>query len=256
MRILISTIILLLPYLPLSAQGNYPLIKISDDIELLKLSEKAYVHTSRSEMKGFGMVSSNGLLLVDNHQAFLFDTPVTNSQTEILVKWISDSLHAKVTTFVPNHWHEDCMGGLAYLHSTGVKSYASRMTIDISREEGLPVPQNGFRKSKTLKLNDIKLVCYYPGAAHSMDNIVVWVPSEKILFAGCMAKATDWNLLGNTSDGSVDDYGKTVRRVMQKFAMAKVVIPGHGQIGGFEILIHTCQLVNNQKNPYHNSTEK
>ncbi|GHS96330.1 hypothetical protein FACS189421_01210 [Bacteroidia bacterium] len=47
-----------------------------------------------------------------------------------MVKWIADSLKATVSTFVPNHWHEDCLGGLDYLHSKGVKSYANQMTVD------------------------------------------------------------------------------------------------------------------------------
>lgn len=38
-------------------------IKVSDDIKLIQLSPKAYVHVSVSEMKGFGKVSSNGLVL-------------------------------------------------------------------------------------------------------------------------------------------------------------------------------------------------
>ena len=85
-------------------------IKVSEDIELIPLSPKAYVHVSVAEMTGFGKVSSNGLILVDKGKAFLFDTPVSVEQNETLVSFIVDSLHAKVIGFVPNHWHEDCMG--------------------------------------------------------------------------------------------------------------------------------------------------
>jgi metallo-beta-lactamase class B len=110
----------LIPF-SLWAQPDYPKIRISEDIELIQLSEKAYVHVSVSEIDGFGKVSSNGLILAGNGEAFLFDTPVTDSQTETLMKWIADSLKATVSTFVPNHWHGDCLGGLDYLHSKGVK---------------------------------------------------------------------------------------------------------------------------------------
>lgn len=55
-KILLSLFIVLIQ-LPVRTQGDYQRIKISDDVELIKLSAKAYVHVSVSEMEGFGKVS-------------------------------------------------------------------------------------------------------------------------------------------------------------------------------------------------------
>lgn len=230
--------------LPIFSQNDYQRIKVSDDIELIKLSDKAYVHVSVAEIGSFGKVSSNGLILIDKGEAFLFDTPVTNMQTEVLANWIADSLHAAITTFIPNHWHEDCIGGLDYLHSKGVKSYANEMTIDIARAKGLPLAQYGFKDSLSLKMNDIDVLCYYLGAGHTLDNIVVYIPSEKILFSGCMTKDIHSKGLGNTVDGDVHEWAKTIDKVLNKFPEARVVIPGHGEIGGIELLKHTRELLN------------
>lgn len=224
-------------------QSNYKMIKISDDIELIKLSEKAYVHVSVADIGSFGKVSSNGLILVDNAEAFLFDTPVTNDQTELLVNWITDSLHATVSKFIPNHWHEDCMGGLDYLNSKGVESYANQKTIDIAREKGLPQPEYGFKDSLSLKLHDVNIICYYLGGGHTADNIVTWIPSEKILFAGCMVKEMNSKGLGNLSDADVKAWSPTINKVLRKFPDAKIVIPGHGAIGGLELVKHTQELL-------------
>lgn len=218
-------------------------IKITEDIELIPLSPKAYLHMSVSEIKGFGKVSSNGLVLVDNGQALLFDTPVTDEQTKTLVTFIADSLHAKISGFVPNHWHNDCMGGLAYLDTLGIKSYANQVTIDIAKEKGLPVPEQGFKDSLSLKLNDMEIDCYYLGEGHSTDNIVTWIPSEKILFAGCMVKEMQSQTPGNLSDANVEEWPKTIQKVIDKFPSAEIVIPGHGQIGGKELLAHTLELL-------------
>ncbi|GHT38495.1 hypothetical protein FACS189435_4760 [Bacteroidia bacterium] len=133
---------------------------------------------------GFG----NGLILVSKDEAFLFDTPATGSQTETLVKWIADSLKATVSTFVPNHWHEDCLGGLDYLHSKGVKSYANQMTVDLAKD------------------------------IHSKG-------------------------LGNLSDAQPEEWAKTIQKVIGTFSEAKIVIPGHGGIGGKELLQHTKELL-------------
>jgi metallo-beta-lactamase class B len=218
-------------------------IKVSDDIELIRLSPKAYLHVSVSEIKGFGKVSSNGLILADNGQAFLFDTPVTNEQTETLIHFIENSLNAKVFGFVPNHWHGDCMGGLEYLNRRDVKSYAHQLTFDIAQKEGLPLPEQTFKDSLSLKLNDTEIGCYYLGAAHSSDNIVVWIPSEKILFAGCMVKDLQSGALGNLAEVNVEEWLKTIQKVTGKFPAAEIVIPGHGQAGGKELLMHTENIL-------------
>jgi len=218
-------------------------IKVSDDIELIKISDNAYIHVSYIEMQPFGRSSANGLLLIDKKKAFLLDTPWDDTQTKILVNFISDSLHAKVSGFVPNHWHNDCIGGLKYLNKQGIKSYANQRTINIAQEKGLPVPKKGFKDSLTLKLNNIEIQCYYFGKGHSTDNIVVWIPSEKILFPGCMVKDMQSNGLGNLSDANVNDWPKTILLVIDKFPLAEIVIPGHGQIGGKELLTHTMKLL-------------
>jgi len=224
-------------------KSKYRKIQISDDIELLQLSDKAYVHVSISEIAGFGKVSSNGLLFVNEDEAFLFDTPVTNSQTETLVKWITDSLSAAVSTFVPNHWHDDNLGGLESLHAKGIKSYANQMTIDLAKANGKPVPRQGFTDLLRLDLRGDIVECHYLGGGHTADNIVVWIPSEKILFAGCMVKDIHSKGLGNLSDAKPEEWAPTIQKVMEKFPDAKIVIPGHGQIGGKELLEHTSRLL-------------
>jgi len=221
-------------------------IKVSDDIVLVKLSERACVHISQAEIPPFGRVSSNGLVFINGKEAFLFDTPVTEAETRTLVDWLKNSLQVEVAGFVPNHWHIDCMGGLAYLQQQHIPSWANQITIDSAKVKGLPVPDKGFTDSLQLKLGDKAIECYYLGPAHTTDNIVVWIPSEKILFAGCMAKSMNSRTLGNTADGDLKAYPVTLKKVMDKFPEARIVIPGHGPFGGPELLRHTLELANKQ----------
>ena len=200
------------------------------------------LHVSYAQLPKFGRFSSNGLIFVRGGEAFLFDTPVTDSLTKDLVAWIRDSLKVKLVGVIPNHWHSDCMGGLGYLKSIGIESYANKMTIDIATAKKLPIPAHGFTDSLQLQLGDRQIRCYFPGAAHSLDNIVVWIPSERILFPGCMVKSMDSKNLGNVTDGDIVAYPKTIDKVMKKYPDAKIVIPGHGAIGGMELLRHTKEL--------------
>lgn len=224
------------------AQTGYQMIRVSNDIELIKLSEHAFVHVSYADMPPYGRVASNGLVFINGREAFLLDTPVNDSLTEQLMAWLKDSLRINIVGFVPNHWHEDCMGGLGFLQRQKIESYANQMTIDIAKGKNLPVPAFGFRDSLSLSLGGKVIQCYYMGAAHSLDNIVVWIPSEQILFAGCMIKSLNSKDLGNTADGDLVAYPQTIDKVLKKFPVVKWVIPGHGAFGGRELITHTKEL--------------
>lgn len=222
-------------------------INISPGLELIKISENAYMHVSYSTLPDFGRVSANGLIFINNSQAFLFDTPWNDSLTCELTDYIKNRMNLHIVGFIPNHWHEDCMGGLNYLKSQNINTFANQMTIDIAKQKGLPFPDQGFKDSLILNLGDKYIYCYFLGAAHSLDNIVVWIPSEKILFPGCMCKSIDANNFGNVSDGNISEYPVTIDQVIQKFNTAKTVIPGHGPIGGPELLNHTKSLIDHLK---------
>ena len=222
-------------------------VSVSDDIELIRLSANAYVHVSHSEIPGYGRVASNGLVFINKGKAFLFDTPANDALTETLVQYIENKLKVRVTGFVPNHWHSDCMGGLAYLQKLQIKSYANILTIEQAKIHGLPVPGQAFSDSLHLWLVNKDILLYYPGPAHSNDNIAVWIPSEKILFAGCMVKSMDSVNLGNTADGDLQEYPETIKRLKARFPQAEIVIPGHGTFGGPELIDHTLELLQDLK---------
>jgi metallo-beta-lactamase class B len=224
------------------SQQVFDTIQISPELELIKLSENAYVHVSYSTLPEYGKISKNGLIFVNKNSAFLFDTPWTDSLTMTLVSYIKDHFGLIITGFVPNHWHADCMGGLGYLQSKKIKSYANQLTIDIAKTKSLPIPDQGFKDSLKLSFGEKSIYCYFLGAAHSFDNIVVWIPSESILFPGCICKCLSSENLGNMADGDLNEYPKTIYKIIQKFKSAKIVIPGHGSFGGLDLLLHTREL--------------
>lgn len=221
------------------------IITITPDLELVKITENAYVHVSYASSKDFGRYSSNGLIFIHDKKALLFDTPSTDSLTKTLVLWLIENMHTQIEGFVPNHWHEDCMGGISILKKLGITTIANQVTINIAKEKHLPFPGKGFDDSLTINLEGRQVLCWFPGAAHSMDNIVVWIPSEKILFPGCMVKSIDSGNLGNIADGDLNEYPNTLGKIIDRFPEAKIVIPGHGAFGGFELLTHTKNLTGN-----------
>jgi cyclase len=69
------------------------------------------------------------------------------------------------------------------------------------------------------------------GVAHTHGDGFAWLPKEKILFTGDAAVNGAYNYVG---DGDVGQWIKTLEAA--KKLGAKVVCPGHGPVGGPEIL--------------------
>ena len=238
MKLYLIIITLMIPTLSLFGEL---VIKISGDLELKKISDHCYIHISYHDLENAPHFPANGLVYINQGKAYIVDTPWTNELTDLLIQYLQDTMKVSVECVIPAHWHEDCMGGLETVHKMGIQSYAYQLTAEICKEKKLPVPQITFNDSLLIGPEN-ELLLKYLGPGHTEDNMIVYIPSEKILFAGCMAKALGWNSLGFTGDANIPKWPETLKNVLHRFPDAKIVIPGHGNYGGLDILEHTLSL--------------
>ncbi len=49
--------------------------------------------------------------------------------------------------------------------------------------------------------------------------------------------------LGNTADADPAEWPKTLENVLKSYPSAKIVIPGHGNPGGIDLIRHTLDLL-------------
>jgi metallo-beta-lactamase class B len=229
-----------------NAQSNDKIV-IDNDIQLIHLQDSVFIHVTWHHLDNFGRFPSNGLILIKNGEALMIDTPFDNDKTERLTNYLKDTMHVDLTKLIIGHFHQDCMGGLDYLQSIGIESIANSMTIEKCKEIGLPIPATAFTDSLTFEFNGEQIDCRYFGVGHSFDNITVWIPNKKILFGGCLVKSVNSRGLGNLSDAVVADWDLTIEMVKQEYSEINIVIPGHGNYGGRELLLHTIELVKNEK---------
>lgn len=219
-------------------------VKLNDDLSITKLTHRTYIYTSWADMGEWGRVGSNGMVVIDGTEAFMCDTPVDEAQTRNLVNYIASELGAKLISFIPGHWHGDCVGGMDYLNKQGCQTYANTLTNNILKSKHRPTAKHSFTDSLTLKIGETEIRAYFLGGGHATDNVVVWLPSEKILFGGCLVKDISSTGKGNTADASpIAEWIATIERVEQKFPTATTIIPGHGNYGGSELLTHTKKLL-------------
>nr|WP_294898625.1 subclass B1 metallo-beta-lactamase [uncultured Pedobacter sp.] len=208
-------------------------------VNIVQIAPKVYIHESFLQTKDFGKVSCNGLIFINNNQALVFDTPANEEATVELINCIQDSLNAKIVGVVVNHFHDDCLAGLALFHQLNIPSYANYRTIELAKLKGRQIPENGFNKKLILKVGGERVGNFYFGAAHTKDNIVSYIPGEKVLFGGCMTKALGANK-GNLEDADTLQWAKTIRKVEKLKPV--IVVPGHGKVGGADLLLYTENL--------------
>lgn len=239
-----SAFILFLIFIsPLVAQESKPIYQ-TETLKIEQLSPSTFVHVSYLSTEDFGKVPCNGMIVIQDGEAMVFDTPADAEASKELITWLENEKKLQVTAVVATHFHDDCVGGLEEFHSRGIPSYASFKTIELAKAEGNLVPQNGFKKKLVLKAGSLKVINQFPGEGHTRDNIVSYVPSEKVLFGGCLIKEQNAGV-GFLGDANTSEWSRTVGVVKSLFPEVEIVIPGHGKVGDSTILDYTMELFQN-----------
>ena len=241
--IIISILILLVSITSFAIELNEKTI-ISEDLEITRISEKCYVYVSYMQSEKWGKVPCNGLVYINQGKAIIADTPVDNDQTKILINWVQKELNVEIIGFIGTHWHNDCSGGFDAATKAGISTYTCDLTNNILIDKELSLPKYHFTDSTNISIGNQIVQCSYLGEGHTVDNIVVWIPEEKVLFGGCMVKSLGSTGLGYTDEADLEAWPKTLQKVLDKYKEAKFVIPGHGAYGDTELLKHSISLFN------------
>ncbi|WP_309247260.1 subclass B1 metallo-beta-lactamase [Shewanella sp. VB17] len=202
---------------------------------------KSYKKVKLSSDKPAMTFDSNSFIYIDNKDAYLIDTPWNATDMPDLMRWLKmQKLQLKGT--IVTHYHQDKAGGLGYLDEKGFATYASEMTNQLLIKDKQPQANHRFLGDK-LELLKGKIDAYYLGSGHSMDNLVVWLPVEKVLIGGCLLKSTSANNLGWTGNADLPNWYHTINKVKTTFPQVEFIFPGHGDgAAGLSILEHTMSL--------------
>lgn len=208
------------------------------ELEIKKIDEGVYLHTSYKEFGSWGVVASNGLIAVNGKSAIVIDTPATESDTQLLLDWLGDN-GLKAEAVIATHFHHDSTAGFALLNAQNIPTYATRLTNQLLAKE------NGAQATQVIKddsywLVENKIEAYYPGGGHTKDNIVVWLADKQILFGGCFVKPDH---LGYIGDAVLTDWPNSTKNLLSKYTDVKWVVPGHGELGGKLLLEQTLARV-------------
>lgn len=223
-----------------------PAVYSDDQLVIRKVADGVYMHTSFLVSEQFGNLPCNGMIVCNGREAVVFDTPAEDTVSVKLIQWVEKQAGASIKAVIPTHFHADCLGGLNAFHQRGIPSYANQLTIELAAMQHAPLPQHGFAGSLELAVGGKRVLAQFVGEGHTRDNIVGYVPSERVLFGGCLIKEVGAGE-GNLEDATVSHWALTGIKLRAKYPEAKVIIPGHGAPGGTSLLDYTIRLFERYK---------
>jgi metallo-beta-lactamase class B len=212
----------------------------TDTLKIVPLSDNTFIHITYLQTESFGKVACNGLVFKEKNEAYIFDTPTNDTVSLELINWVEKNLKCSVKGIVINHFHNDCLGGLKAFHQKKIPSFANNKTIELAKKQGFEVPQNGFEGRQELKAGTKTIVNQFYGEGHTRDNIVSYIPSEKVLFGGCLIKEVGASF-GFLGDANVQEWSNTVSKIKANLPDVRYVVPGHGAAGGVALLDYTIE---------------
>jgi metallo-beta-lactamase class B len=190
-----------------------------------------YVHTSYKILDG-APFPSNGLIVDTDDGVFMVDTGWGELPTRQILQWIQDSLQKDVRLCIVTHSHDDRVGGIEVLKEKDIRTISTPLTAEKASAAGYIKPDGILPVDTVLHIGGVAVETFYPGWGHTEDNIVVWLPQERILFGGCFA------------DADLAKWSGNVRTVMSKFPEVELIVPGHQDWSeGTESLEHTLRLL-------------
>ncbi|MET8976878.1 MBL fold metallo-hydrolase [Streptomyces sp. NPDC004539] len=196
-----------------------------------------------------GWCLSNAGVIAGPDGLVLVDTAATRSRAEALRTAAEGLGRGPVRTVVNTHSHGDHVFGncvfappaAVVAHElTGPEMAATGMAlrglwpaVDWG-ELALRPPTVTFARSLTLLVGDRPVELRHVGPAHSTNDVVVWIPDARVLFAGDVALpgCTPFCLMGSVR-GSLAALDRL------RGLEAETVVGGHGQVGGPEVFDET-----------------
>lgn len=247
-------------------------VNINDSLTIKEIKKGVLVVNHKFPWDGNSMI-----IEMKNGEIALIDTPYENEATRKIIEWVRERAGQEVEFIEINTgFHFDNLGGNKYLAEQDIKIIGTSKTVNMVKERGedarklfldwlkdpelkkyydvytkleyiepTEIVNMDIDEEVEIAFGDEKLVLYYPQESHSPDNIVVYYPSKKVLFGGCMVKSAESENLGNTADANIMGWSESIKKLKRKYSekSVDVIVPGHGEVGDYSLLENTENLL-------------
>lgn len=219
-------------------------VQVTADLEVIPLADGVWLHRSWRVIDGGTRFPSNGLLVRDGDGIVLVDTAWGDTLTAVLLAWADTALAWPVRLAIGTHAHDDRIGGCATLSDRGIPlkvSPATHRRLSLADAAYARIIPQLHRTGDAVRVGGLEV--FAMGPAHAPDNVAVWLPRQRVLFGGCAVRPATSTSRGNVADADTLQWSSAIMRLQLRYARALQVVPGHGDVGGTELLAHTRRLL-------------
>nr|WP_223188481.1 MBL fold metallo-hydrolase [Streptomyces sp. TRM68416] len=212
--------------------------------ELVEVADGVYAHLQPDG----GWCLSNAGVVAGPDGLLLVDTAATAARAAALREAVQGLGRGPVRLLVNTHHHGDhthgngTFGGATVVAHRGTRAEMERNGLaltgvwpDVSWGElSVRLPDITFDQELRLHQGDREVRLLHFGPAHTNDDVVAWLPAERVLFAGdiAMAGSSPFVLMGSVS-GSLEVLARL------RALRPRTVVCGHGPVRGPEVLDET-----------------
>jgi metallo-beta-lactamase class B len=247
--------------------AEFPRIELGEGLSARQIRSGVFVVTH-----AFPWPANSLVVEMKNSDIVLAGTPYTPEAEETVLKWIRSRFGERNITAVNPGYHVDNLGGNAALVAQGIPVYGSDRTAALLAERGestraallgmLQGPANEryfqahakivyvapnhlfpIEQGLTLSFGSEQLEVFYPGPTQAPDKVVVYFPSQRVLFGSCMILGGDQ--VGNIREADLENWPKAIE-TLKRFTV-DFVVPGHGDRVDPGLLEHTIEVLSNPK---------
>lgn len=205
-------------------------------VTFARLSENAYAYTTEGDPNTGIVVGDDGVMVIDTQA-----TPVMAQDVVRHVRQVTDK---PIKYVVLSHYHAvRVLGASAYRPQEII---ASQATLEMIRERGkedmaseigrfprlfravesipgLTWPTLTFERAVTVWMGRLEVRLSHVGAGHTRGDAIVWLPAQKVLFAGDLV---EYNAGIYTGDAQLADWPATLERLAA--LRPERLVPGRG----------------------------
>ena len=236
-----------LPLIVLLAAVAAPLATAAEQLEpglsVSLIEDGLWMYRSEKDWGDGKPITANGLFVIGETSIAMLDTAWTDEQTAGLIDWAEERFGLPVKHVFATHWHWDRMGGMAEVNQRGITGYALERSAELGLENDIESPVVTFTTSVRVDLGDETIEAFYPGWGHTEDNTVVWLEGRRVLHGGCLIKGANSKGMGYIDEADLAAWPGSLDRVVERYPDARLVVPGHGDVGALSLVEHTRMLI-------------
>lgn len=194
-----------------------------------------------------GILTSDSLVLV-------IDTKMDDA-ADMLYKKVMEVAGKKPVLVINTHWHPDHVGGNKLYKNASILAGANYTEATWKKEaDEASMPTQWLKDTLRIPMGtDTALVFNLAHNVHTPSDVMVYLTQRKMLFAGDVILNHQCPiLLGEADAGAYIDVMKTLQAKLP----LKVVVPGHGQVGGMEVIVSFLGFLTDMKEAAYDASKE